>query len=194
MKRFIFLFFFLAGCGSTQMATTLPDQEALHIALLDVKQAYSRQNMELNLLREKLDKVQVADKGISSAQISLDIQRRFSEIEKTLAKAKEDLKELQKHANQTSQSLRQYSKQIRKMESQIKRQSEHLQDIANLKQTLDSISKAIGATSSTSHHVQPGDSLEKIAKKYHTTVKELKVANGLRSNKIIVGQKLNIPQ
>lgn len=176
------------------MATTLPDQEALHIALLDVKQAYSRQNMELNLLREKLDKVQVADKGISSAQISLDIQRRFSEIEKTLAKAKEDLKELQKHANQTSQSLRQYSKQIRKMESQIKRQSEHLQDIANLKQTLDSISKAIGATSSTSHHVQPGDSLEKIAKKYHTTVKELKVANGLRSNKIIVGQKLNIPQ
>lgn len=41
--------------------------------------------------------------------------------------------------------------------------------------------------------VKPGDSLSKIAKEHGTTVKVLKEANSLTSDKIIVGQKLIIP-
>lgn len=41
--------------------------------------------------------------------------------------------------------------------------------------------------------VKPGDSLSKIAKEYKTTVKALKEANALTSDRIIVGQKLIVP-
>jgi len=43
------------------------------------------------------------------------------------------------------------------------------------------------------YRVKPGDSLYKIAKKFHTTVSKIKRLNGLRSNTIRVGQKLIIP-
>ena len=43
------------------------------------------------------------------------------------------------------------------------------------------------------YRVKPGDSLYKIARKFHTTVSKIKRLNGLRSNTIRVGQKLIIP-
>ncbi len=43
------------------------------------------------------------------------------------------------------------------------------------------------------YRVRPGDSLYKIAKKFHTTVAKIKRLNGLRSNRIRVGQRLIIP-
>ncbi|MCJ8009100.1 LysM peptidoglycan-binding domain-containing protein [Lederbergia wuyishanensis] len=47
---------------------------------------------------------------------------------------------------------------------------------------------------STKYIVKKGDSLSIIAKKYNTTVNELKVLNHLKGNMIKVGQQLNIPQ
>ncbi len=41
--------------------------------------------------------------------------------------------------------------------------------------------------------VQPGDNLTKIADRHRTTVGRIKAANGLRSDRIKIGQKLNIP-
>lgn len=43
------------------------------------------------------------------------------------------------------------------------------------------------------HLVKGGDNLSRIAKKYGVTVKEIRAANGLKSNDIKVGQKLKIP-
>lgn len=53
----------------------------------------------------------------------------------------------------------------------------------------------IGYTDTTknTYTVQKGDSLWSIAKKYNTTVEELKVANNLSSNLLSVGQILKIP-
>ncbi|HEU6449205.1 MAG TPA: LysM peptidoglycan-binding domain-containing protein [Verrucomicrobiae bacterium] len=45
----------------------------------------------------------------------------------------------------------------------------------------------------TIYIVQSGDTLGKIAKTRGTTVKALKSANGLNSDKIVVGEKLKIP-
>lgn len=44
-----------------------------------------------------------------------------------------------------------------------------------------------------SHTVKGGDNLSRIAKKYGVSVKEIRAANGLKSNDIKVGQKLKIP-
>ena len=43
------------------------------------------------------------------------------------------------------------------------------------------------------YRVKPGDSLYKIARKFHTTVRKIKRLNGLKSNKIRVGQRLIVP-
>jgi len=44
------------------------------------------------------------------------------------------------------------------------------------------------------HHVQPGDTLFKIAKSYGVTVELIKAANGLKGDLIRVNQMLRIPQ
>ncbi len=46
----------------------------------------------------------------------------------------------------------------------------------------------------TSHTVRRGDTLSEIAVRYGTTVNDIKRSNGLKSDLIKVGQKLNIPQ
>lgn len=43
------------------------------------------------------------------------------------------------------------------------------------------------------YDVKPGDYLGKIAKTYGTSVNDLKLINGLQSDKILVGQKLRVP-
>jgi LysM repeat protein len=45
----------------------------------------------------------------------------------------------------------------------------------------------------TIYVVKSGDSLNRIAKAHGTTVKALKVANGLENDRIVVGAKLKIP-
>lgn len=49
------------------------------------------------------------------------------------------------------------------------------------------------AGTQATHTVKGGDNLSRIAKKYGVTVKEIRSANGLKSNDIKVGQKLKIP-
>ncbi len=50
-------------------------------------------------------------------------------------------------------------------------------------------SSALGGT----HIVRKGETLSRIAKKYHTTVTAIKRANGLRHDKLRAGQKLRLP-
>ncbi|NSL50949.1 peptidoglycan recognition protein family protein [Calidifontibacillus erzurumensis] len=53
--------------------------------------------------------------------------------------------------------------------------------------------QAEASDSTNLYSVQAGDTLVKIAKKFNTTVKELKIANGLQTNSLFVGQKLWVP-
>jgi LysM repeat protein len=52
----------------------------------------------------------------------------------------------------------------------------------------------VGTNSYTIYSVKSGDTLNKIAADFHTTVKALRGANNLRADSIKVGQKLNIPK
>ena len=49
-----------------------------------------------------------------------------------------------------------------------------------------------GSAYASTHTVQKGDSLSKIASKYQTTVSELKSLNGLKSDMIFVNQTLKV--
>ena len=68
-----------------------------------------------------------------------------------------------------------------------------------VKQQLDQASKpkavttaAKTVTSTTQHVVKSGDTLSGIAAKYDTTVTAIKSKNGLKSDKLNIGQKLKI--
>ncbi len=50
-----------------------------------------------------------------------------------------------------------------------------------------------GGASEGSYVVKSGDTLTKIAKQHGTTVQEIRSANNLRTDRLLVGQKLNIP-
>ncbi|MDZ5470566.1 LysM peptidoglycan-binding domain-containing protein [Bacillus sp. 31A1R] len=54
-------------------------------------------------------------------------------------------------------------------------------------------SKASGYNHSNLYDVKPGDTLWKIASKYHTSIEDLKVTNGLQSDLLLTGQKLWVP-
>ncbi|MDN3505613.1 MAG: LysM peptidoglycan-binding domain-containing protein [Simkaniaceae bacterium] len=143
--------------------------EEVRIALMDVRKDFSEQKIELELLKEQLAKLQSNEK----------LQKRIDEIEKTQNKIVTDLRQLSGFTTQASNSLAVLEKQVH--------------EVTKLKGTLTSISKAIGSNSPI-HQVSSGESLEKIARKYNTTVSDLKRINGLTSNTIIIGQNLKIPQ
>ena len=52
---------------------------------------------------------------------------------------------------------------------------------------------AISANATTYYRVKRGDTLGKIAHKFHVSVSQIKKANGIRGSRIYVGQKLKIP-
>lgn len=172
-----FLSFLLFACGlfgkNTSYQNTL---EELRIALMDLRKSYSEQKVELEILQEKMNKT----------HSSRDFENRLSEIEKTQEKILSDLKQLSNHAHQTEHA-------IALLEKQAEQASEKIAEVVKLKSTLNSISKAMGTNHAKIHKVSSGDSLEKIARKYNTTVENVKQANGLTTNTIIIGQELKIP-
>jgi len=182
------LLLLLTSCGSQiavrDNASNPTALEEVRIALLDVRQAYSKQQMDIDLLEEKLAKL--SPKPLNR-NLSSILETRIQNLEKLTGQIRKDLESLSSHAGQTTKSLTQYRNQINALDKRLK-------DIAELKGTLDSISKAINApASSKTYKVRSGDSLEKIARKHHTTIGALKQANGLTSNTILIGQELRIP-
>lgn len=49
------------------------------------------------------------------------------------------------------------------------------------------------ASDATFYTVKPSDTLAQIAQSHHTSVKKLKDLNGLKTNSIVIGQKLKLP-
>ncbi len=105
----------------------------------------------------------------------------------------------QVNVGMTAQERQLKSLQDRIIELEKKSQSQAhqislLQDA--LKTFIDSFNPNISAeTSSTkAYTVKNGDSLGKIAKAHHTTTQNLRQLNNLSSDKIIIGQKLQVPE
>ncbi|MEM1283323.1 MAG: LysM peptidoglycan-binding domain-containing protein [Chlamydiota bacterium] len=107
-----------------------------------------------------------------------------------------DLEKLRHHANDSSTVLEDYQKQVAQMETVMKSQTKNVQDLkAAMKTLMDAVGGAEGSTDGFRiYHVQPGDSLGVIAQKHNTTVRDIKDMNQLKSDTIIVGQKLKIPE
>jgi len=189
------LLLFLPSCTS-QVATTASSQSAmeeLRIALMDVRRSYGAQQMEIELLQEKLAKYKG---GGSSVTATKPLESRLKSLEAMQEKIRADLGELKSHANQTASLIQEYRGHIEALQKSLKQQNKKLGEVSQLKSTLHSINRAIRSDGDggKTYTVRPGDSLGKIAYEHKVTVDALKKSNGLTSNTILIGQELNIPE
>lgn len=108
-----------------------------------------------------------------------------------------DLGQLRTHANDTVAVLAQYKLKLQDLEKTVVMQNQNLD---NLQAALKSITEVLqakdgiaSASSEKSHRIKAGDSLEKIARANGTSVKAIKELNNLTSDRIIVGQTIQLP-
>ena len=160
----------------------------LRYEIADVKHTLNNTQVELQILEEQVKK----NKTLAS---SVELDRKIHQIEESQKKMAEDLKQLGKHASQTGSALAEYKLRISELEKTLHAQYSALEEVSSLKSNLASLSQALKKEDELGdlYKVQPGDSLEKIARLHKVSVKEIKEANRLSHDKIRVGQELLIP-
>lgn len=95
-----------------------------------------------------------------------------------------------------NQQIADFKKRIANLEKVVEQQTRNLE---NMQKALSSLIEAIQGKDAPStngkqiYRVKSGDSLEKIAKQNHTTIKKLKELNNLTGDQIIIGQKIELP-
>lgn len=206
MKKNLFALLFpfallltVTGCSSQvaarSQASSPSHQSALdevRIALLDLRQAYSSQQMELRLIDERMEKT-APNPGRNRS--FTDLEARIAKMESLSKQFENDLHTLASHAESTNASLKSYQWEIARLTKLLTSYEERLGEVGKLRSTLSDISKAISseASSGKTYKVQPGDTLEKIARIHQISLADLKEINGLSSTRILVGQELLVP-
>ncbi len=188
--------------GSNNVYSTVAIDE-LRLEVSDLKHDLHSARVEINLLDEKVNKYertisflkeQLAQSQTPTTSSHADaLERKVAHLEKLLEKTTADLRSLNTVANQALNKLQD-------LEQTVAIQDKKCDEVAKLKGTLTSISKAISqtpkptplSTSNKTYRVKPGDSLEKIARAQQTTVSSIKQLNQLTNDKIVVGQELKL--
>ncbi len=127
---------------------------------------------------------------------SQDLESKIADLELLTKSASLDLHQLKEHANESSSVLTQYQKRLRDLEKVSEQQA---QQINNLQSALKAVTEILAKDSdeplsSNIYRVKSGDSLEKIAIANKTSIKLLKELNNLSNDRIIINQKLKLPE
>lgn len=178
----------LVGCTSSFTALRGNQDSAindLRMEVADLRHALHGTDVEVKLLEERMESTEGSLAGVHSNE-SKDLERKIAFIEKNLEKLAGDLRSLSQFSTQTTATLSVYRQQIAQLDGK-------LDEISKLRSTLSQLSRASPSEVSSAYQVKSGDSLEKIARKFQTSVDALKRENSLSSDKIVVGQQLAIP-
>ena len=125
-------------------------------------------------------------------------------IEKRLAACEQEQEELlqgQQKLTLTTQEMHraiaQSKEKINEMEKTIAQAAKSMGDVARLKKSVQRVNQAIEQSHKEliveSYRVKSGDTLEAIAKNYHTTVETLLKMNHLENERLSNGQELLVP-
>jgi LysM repeat protein len=110
---------------------------------------------------------------------------------KSVEKVLKETKQCRANVDATMDALQELKKKCQDQEELSRLQSEQIRD---LESALRSLVQAVKPTSTSRvHEVVSGDTLEKIADKWGTTVRKIKEKNDLKKDTIFPGQKLEIP-
>lgn len=163
------------------------DNHTTEIRIIDEK--LKNQLLILESIRDQLQDTTQSQKDLVKNS-SVGLENRILALESTLKSINADLRQMQTHANETANALKQYKQKIAEQGSSI----ETLQ--AALKTLMEAMQVSASSTTtptSKSYTVQSGDTLEKIAKRNKTSVREITNLNGLQNEKIFIGQTLKLP-
>ena len=160
------------------------------------------QEAAFDSIRENLkEDLQILKDSAKSAQINFEgrivkLEQLVEHLTKASSAVSEDLRQLKNHADESSSLLSQYLQKFSDLEKTIQVQK---QEVYHLQTALQTMMEALELKESIHQHaggtykVQPGDTLEKIAKTHKISLQTLKDANNLKGDKIVVGQNLKIP-
>lgn len=192
----------IAGCSS-QLFHKEDNNEVraalyeLRQEIVDLRNSLRSSEISLSVVEEKVENHAYALSSFKTEaknskheqilhQVSL-LERKIAQLEKIQERAISDLKNLNVHTNQALQKAD-------ACERELTWQKQRLEEVSKLKTTLTSISKAMHVPQIRKHRVKPGETLDEIARRYHTTVSKLKKKNDLGSSDLIViGQEIEIP-
>ncbi|MEM8727306.1 MAG: LysM peptidoglycan-binding domain-containing protein [Chlamydiota bacterium] len=209
-KRFPYLLIpiLLTGCGS--LSSSKGEKHQMELSLHKVRTEVEDVKHELNtyeiehhviegklidqeqtiaFLRQQLTELK-AGKLDSFVQELQSLEKKLQQVSKKQEKIVTDIRQLCSHANDTTTALSQYKDKIAQFEKAIQGQSSRLRELSDIK---EEITKLAEETSSKTHRVKVGDSLEKIARDHHTTVEELKRLNRMTTDLIVVDQIIELP-
>ncbi len=129
-----------------------------------------------------------------SKEQSLETEKRLQSVEKQMEKVIQDIKEFKNHSNDLSKMLQELNTCTLNLEKKIEAQSTTIETLEKALRSLTMAFKGeLSGQKEDIHIVQGGESLDKIAKKYKTSIQSIKELNGLISNTIRPGKELRIP-
>ena len=162
-------------------------------------ESVTNQEATLASIRQQLqDAAQLNRDQLKGTSTALEVKIAGLEaINKSLVS---DMSQLKNHSNEFTDSLTQYKQKINELEKMIVLQNRNIDNIQeaihsllDVLQVKDTKSPVSSDVSSKSYRIKPGDSLEKIARSNNTSVKALKELNNLATDRIIVGQTIQLP-
>nr|WP_226988509.1 LysM peptidoglycan-binding domain-containing protein [Candidatus Protochlamydia sp. R18] len=186
-------------------------------SLADLKHELSNHEAEIRIFENKLhnqesslDQIrqQIVDDLEGQREytraMSINLEGKIDTLDKAVNGLMNDLRQLKNHANDSVNVLAQYKQKLIDVEKILEAQDQHisslevaLHSLIDVWQARETATQEIAnkqvINSSKTYKVQPGDSLEKIAKANKTTVKILRECNQLTSDLIVVGQVLKLP-
>lgn len=188
-----------------------------HIHNLETEMGYMKQKIEnqeatIDTLRQEIVNLIKATKELNAKSHTAQ-DAKIAKLEKNIEKLLTDIKQFKTHANETADALADAQKNIQTQTNLHTQQSEQVQALeAAMKSLVKALQnkdrdkdKGFSTKESSNqvsslgsslgrYRVKSGDSLAKIAKELKVSTKELKELNGLQSDKITIGQELQIPQ
>lgn len=216
-KKLLAALFLIQTSGCVPPASKGSSQENLairemRIELDDLRHRLDGFALEASLLEEKIDTRLATSEHLKEELRELqqmgseDVSRKISEFESRVSIARDkqkgmvaDIRQLLTHANDTTSSLDQQRKKISGFEADLEKREKRLEDkLSHLKTAVGSLIKLIednkgNLSSARIYTVKEGDSLDRIARKYKTSVDDLKKVNRLDTDLIVIGQELKLP-
>ncbi|MDN3505506.1 MAG: LysM peptidoglycan-binding domain-containing protein [Rhabdochlamydiaceae bacterium] len=194
-----------AGKGDKQQVEM--SMHRLRTDIEELKHDLNTQQMQLGIYEGKLVRVDdiidtIKVESTEKQKSTLDeLEYHLASIEKKLEKyetgQKEilaDLSKLEAHANQTSKAMSQYKDKIKEFEQTLSFHNEVISEISKLKKHINHAAALSNENRKfQTYIVKSGDSLQRIARNYNTSIDQLKRLNELRDDLIIVGQELSVP-
>lgn len=163
----------------------------------------SNQEVAVDSLWKQLNETNQGNKD-KIRSITENLEMKVANLEGASITSHSEIQQLKTHLNESKDLVVQQKQKIHNMEKVIEVQN---QNIEHLQAALQALMDALqikdvavltenASTSGSVYQVKPGDSLEKIARKNHTSVNKLKEINHLTDSNdlIIVGQKLKLPE